>query len=421
MKKIVFIVKDFFNAGLERRVTNLSNEIAKRGCSVIILATHGVAESTIFRLHPNISVVKVDESKKTFTEKKPQFKFDSKITEEEIPQTSKPSSVQSADKGKGGMKKSLKKRGYELAVSNNLFRSAYYKKLSKSVYRNWFLKQKPDVIVAFGLSRLQKAVFAVEGMDIKVFDAELLTLKKSISQDKKTYSYYAKLLKKSNGIIVQTHEEAQYFGKEKGIKSFIINNPIKPGLPEPYSGKRDKVIVNFCRMTPQKNIELLLNAFEKLHIEYPGYSLEIYGNAQDNEEREYKNKIIKLIGERQLDDCVTVYPPAAKVHERVLKSAMFVSSSDYEGLSNSMLEAMAIGLPCICTDCLGGGAREVITDRENGLIVPMNDAEAMCRAMKEYIENPSLAEKCSLNAAEIREELSVEKITRQWLDIIEKY
>ena len=171
MKKIVFIVKDFFNAGLERRVTNLSNEIAKRGCSVIILATHGVAESTIFRLHPNISVVKVDESKKTFTEKKPQFKFDSKITEEEIPQTSKPSSVQSADKGKGGMKKSLKKRGYELAVSNNLFRSAYYKKLSKSVYRNWFLKQKPDVIVAFGLSRLQKAVFAVEGMDIKVFDA----------------------------------------------------------------------------------------------------------------------------------------------------------------------------------------------------------------------------------------------------------
>ena len=174
-------------------------------------------------------------------------------------------------------------------------------------------------------------------------------------------------------------------------------------------------------MTPQKNIELLINAFEKLHIEYPGYRLEIYGNAQDNEEREYKNKIIRLICERQLDCCVTVYPPAANVHERVLKSAMFVSSSDYEGLSNSMLEAMAIGLPCICTDCLGGGAREVITDRENGLIVPMNDAEAMCRAMKEYIEDPALAEKCSLNAAAIREELSVEKITRQWLDIIEKY
>ena len=172
-------------------------------------------------------------------------------------------------------------------------------------------------------------------------------------------------------------------------------------------------------MTPQKNIELLLNAFEKLHIEYPGYSLEIYGNAQDNEEREYKNKIIKLIGERQLDDCVTVYPPAAKVHERVLKSAMFVSSSDYEGLSNSMLEAMAIGLPCVCTDCLGGGAREVIKDHENGLIVPMNDAEAMCRAMKEFAENPTLAQKCSQNAAKIREELSAEKIARQWLDIID--
>ena len=194
MKKFVFIVKDFFNAGLERRVTNLSNELANRGFSVIILVTHGVAESTIFRLHPNVSVVKVDESKKTFTEKKPKLKSDSEITGEEKPQTSKFSSVQSADKGKGGMKKSLKKRGYELAVSNNLFRSAYYKKLSKSVYRNWFLKQKPDVIVAFGLSRLQKAVFVAEGTDIKVFDAELLTLKKSISQDEKTYSQYDYLL-----------------------------------------------------------------------------------------------------------------------------------------------------------------------------------------------------------------------------------
>ncbi len=419
MKKIVFIIKDFFNAGLERRVTNLSNELANGGCSVIILATHGVAESTIFRLHPNVSVVMVDEGKKTFTEKTPKLKDDAETIEKEKPQTITPAAVHSGGKSKGGLKKSLKERGYELVCSNNLFRSVYYKKLSKSVYRDWFLKQKPDVVVAFGLSRFQKAVFATRGMGIKVFDAELLTLKKSISQDKKTYSYYSGLLKKSNGIIVQTKEEGEYFGKEKDIKIHVINNPVKPGLPEAYRGKRDEVIVNYCRMTPQKNIELLIDAFEKLHGEYPRYRLEVYGNAQDNEEREYKNRILRLVGERNLDDCVSVYPPAADVHKKVLKSAMFVSSSDYEGLSNSMLESMAIGLPCICTDCLGGGTREVMTDHENGLIVPMNDAEAMYRAMKEFIENPALAQKCSQNAMKIREKLSVEKITRQWLDVIE--
>ena len=89
MKKIVFIIKDFFNAGLERRVTNLSNELANGGCSVIILATHGVAESTIFRLHPNVSVVKVDEGKKTFTEKTPKLTDDAETIEKEKPQTAK--------------------------------------------------------------------------------------------------------------------------------------------------------------------------------------------------------------------------------------------------------------------------------------------------------------------------------------------
>ena len=60
-----------------------------------------------------------------------------------------------------------------------------------------------------------------------------------------------------------------------------------------------------------------------------------------------------------------------------------------------------------------------MTNRENGLIVPMNDAEAMCRAMKEFVENPGLAEKCSENAAKIREKLSAKKIARQWLNVIE--
>ena len=425
MKKIVFMIKDFFNAGLERRVSNLSNELANRGYLVDILVTHGVAEKTIFQLHPNVSIIKVDESKKQFLKMTPTLANETDLGEKEKDDTNskyrKPVSSQpNNNKPRSGIKKTIKKRGYELACSNNLFRSIYYKRLSKKIYRDWFIKEKPDIIVAFGLSRLQKAVFATEGMGIRVFDAELLTLQKSISQDKKTYSYYAKLLKKSNGIIVQTQAEEDYFGKENDIKTYVINNPIKPDLPMPYYGKREEVIVNYCRMTPQKNIGLLIDAFEKFHNEYPQYKLEIYGNAQDNEEKTYKSSVIKIIDERNLNDCISVYPPTARVHERVIKSTMFVSSSDYEGLSNSMIESMAIGLPCVCTDCLGGGTREVMVDHENGLIVPMNDSDAMYHAMKEFVENPELAEKCSLNAAKIRDKLSAEKITQQWLNVINR-
>ena len=102
----------------------------------------------------------------------------------------------------------------------------------------------------------------------------------------------------------------------------------------------------------------------------------------------------------------------------ILKSAMFVSSSDYEGISNSMIEAMAIGLPCVCTDCGGGGAKEMITDGENGLLVPVGDANALKNAMARMITEDGLAEKCSKNAAKIRETNSVEKIYEQWLEVI---
>ena len=97
---------------------------------------------------------------------------------------------------------------------------------------------------------------------------------------------------------------------------------------------------------------------------------------------------------------------------------MFVSSSDFEGMSNSMLEAMGMGLPTICTDCPAGGARAIIKDHENGILVPIKDVESMYRAMKEVAENKELAEKLSVNGTKLRDELSVDKIVSQWLEVI---
>ena len=97
---------------------------------------------------------------------------------------------------------------------------------------------------------------------------------------------------------------------------------------------------------------------------------------------------------------------------------MFVSSSDFEGMSNSMLEAMALGLPCVCTDCPAGGARAVIKDGENGLLTPVGDSHALYLAMKKVAENPELAAKLSKNSVKIREEQSVDKIIKKWMELI---
>ena len=138
----------------------------------------------------------------------------------------------------------------------------------------------------------------------------------------------------------------------------------------------------------------------------------IYG---DGEEKDF---IFNYIKEKGMEDKITLYPASLDVHIKVIDAALYINSSDYEGLSNSMLEAMAIGLPVICTDCPCGGARMIIDDGINGLLVPVGDCKALAKAMKSLISDKQLAEKLSNEARKVRTELSMDVIGNKWLVLI---
>ena len=412
MKKIIFLIYMMSNGGLERHTVNLSNELVEKGYSVDIVAVRGVSKTQFFDIKDNVRLISVSEKRKRIDI------IDASSLSKSVAEESgdKISLQNSGQQGKQSLKRKLTSSVLDFWHNSALLHrfSGRYKK----IYRNYFIAENPDIIVAWGIDRYERAYKAAKGLNCKLINAEIVAHEDAIPESSNLYSYHCGMLKKASAIIVQTHSEKEYF-KKINDNVLVINNPLKPGLPLPYKGERSKTVVNFCRMAPQKNISLLLDAFKLLHNDFPDYRLKIYGNTVEPAEIEYKKKMIKKIYSTGLEDCVSILPPAADIHEKVLKSAMFASSSDFEGLSNSMLESMAIGLPCVCTDCLGGGTREVMTDHENGLIVPTNDAESMYRAMKEFAENPGLAEKCSENAVKIREKLSAERIARQWLEVIE--
>lgn len=207
--------------------------------------------------------------------------------------------------------------------------------------------------------------------------------------------------------VFQTEEERAYYTRLK-CDTAVIPNPIKENLPERYTGLRKHEIVNFCRLNKQKNIPLLIDAFELLQREYPDYKLRIYGRGEE------KENLIAYVKAKGLANSVIFEDFATDIHERIVDAAMFVFTSDYEGLSNSMLEAMAIGLPCVCTDCAGGGARMMIQDHVNGILVPAGDVQAVYEGMKEIIEKPELADSLSKSASSVREKLSVSNIADQW-------
>lgn len=222
------------------------------------------------------------------------------------------------------------------------------------------------------------------------------------------------MYKKCDGMVFQTPGAKGYFSETIQLKSVVIPNPLTADLPIRFTGEREHKIVNFCRIEPQKNLKMLINAFKMIAEDFQHYTLEFWGEG--SQKKELQN-YIESIG---LQERILFHGYSENIHEEILKAALYVSTSNFEGISNSMLEAMAIGLPTICTDCPPGGARATIEDGINGKLVPVGDEKCLAETMKNILENPSKMEDFSLKASKLREKLSVDVIAKEWLNMIEE-
>ena len=281
-----------------------------------------------------------------------------------------------------------------------------------------YLKKEPDLtVIAFLQPAIPIALLAARGLPNRVVISERADPNRLMKK-----RYGRKLIEKyyvrADAAVFQTADAYAVYPACVSEKGTVIPNPLKAGLPAPYHGERNKTVTTFCRISKQKNLPLLLEAFSLLHADRPDYTLRVIGDAPNAEGEAVLSGIKTYIGSHGLTDAVSLEPFSANVHEAVLRDAMYVNSSDYEGISNAMLEAMAIGMPAVCTDCPIGGAKQTIRDGENGLLVPVGDAAALYRAMKRVIEEPGLSQRLSENAVTLRETLSLEAIAERWAALL---
>lgn len=214
-------------------------------------------------------------------------------------------------------------------------------------------------------------------------------------------------------MVFQTEYAQNYFSDCIKNHSTIIPNPVSADvLPEPYTGSRDKRIVTACRLTEQKNLPMMIDAFSSFSRVYDGYQLVIYGEGHLME------SLKKYVVERGVERQVLFPGYVDNLPEKINSASMYVSSSDYEGISNSMLEAMALGLPVVCTDCPAGGAAMVIHNGDNGYLVPVKQAEMMAQAMCRVVEDEEHTFAMSRNAIEVRRTFSIQEIAKQWEKVL---
>lgn len=137
---------------------------------------------------------------------------------------------------------------------------------------------------------------------------------------------------------------------------------------------------------------MLIRAFAKIASKYPDYTLFIYGEGP------LRRDLESLIKTLHLGNQVFLQGFKKNIHELISDAEFFILSSDFEGLSNALLEAMCMGIPCITTNV--SGIDEVIHDKINGVLVSPGDEEKMVQAMDLLIQSPKLREEISIHGIE---------------------
>ena len=283
--------------------------------------------------------------------------------------------------------------------------------------RDLIKKEKPDVVISFTRRPNYRALISAWGLKVPVIPA--------VRQDPKSYynSFADKLLipllyPMAAGCVFQTTEQMESFPKSLRKRSAVILNPVNAkyvNVPKPEH--REKTVVQSGRIVDFKNQAMLLRAFVKVHEKHPDYDLKLYGGDSFDGTWEQLEEIIR---KNHAEDYIRLMGGSDSLEKELPKASVYAFSSDYEGMPNALIEAMALGMPVVATDCPCGGPRTLITHEKNGLLIPVGDEKAMEEAVNRLIEDRDFAEGLGEEARKISKRVDGASVLAQWKEYIEK-
>lgn len=220
------------------------------------------------------------------------------------------------------------------------------------------------------------------------------------------------LYARAHRVVFQTNMAMERFPNSITCKGIVIMNPLREDILEPSAfSQKKKVVMTAGRLTEQKNHRLLMDAFIEFHKKHSDYILSIFG------EGELKETLEHYIAEKEAKEYITLHGFSKDIHKEMNRSVIYVSSSDWEGISNSLMEAMAMGMKVIATDCPMGGSAMLINDGVNGRLISVGDKEGLVVALTE-VADCSATCNYSQEAKKVRELYSVDSIAKQWEGIM---
>lgn len=291
--------------------------------------------------------------------------------------------------------------------------------------RHFIRKEKPDVVISFTEGVYCFTILSLLGTGIPIIASERL--------DPTAMSPTRKLLKRlllpyADWLVVQTQSIKEFFPQKIQMKTSIIYNPVREEVfslprtssltptPSPKGEGSIKCeeklnrIISVARLYPQKNQKMMIEAFAKIADEFPDWQLVIFGEGP------LRSSLELLVKSLQLDGRVLLPGRTEHVIEELRKSKIFCLSSDYEGMSNSMIEAICVGLPIVTTNV--SGVKELVDDNINGFVVECGDVDRMCSALSTLMGNESLMNCFAQKSFERRRLFQMDVVNNKWNSLI---
>lgn len=287
---------------------------------------------------------------------------------------------------------------------------------------NVCVAEKPDIIISFLI--IANIIALITGKLKKI--PVLISVRNDPQHDRSGSLLFQLLMKMTYpwaaGWVFQTEEAHKYYQNWIHGPVSLIMNPISKEVVQEIkkltnqksNTSASKLIVAVGRLDRQKRHDILIKAFSKVYQIDKDVKLVIYGEGS------LRKSLEQLVDELQLNDCVFLPGIEKNIITKIKNGAVFVMCSDYEGIPNALIEAMAVGLPVVSTDCPCGGPAMLINSGINGILIPVGDEDKLFEAIIYILTNQRKAVAMGKAATAVRELCDIDNIALQWIKIIDK-
>jgi glycosyltransferase involved in cell wall biosynthesis len=216
-------------------------------------------------------------------------------------------------------------------------------------------------------------------------------------------------LYKYNAFIVLNDQDGKDWKTDNII---VISNPLWFSSPQKQNKLQNKVVVAIGRHSIEKQFDILIKIWKKVVVEYPDWTLKIYG------ETDGEKTIEKLVQQLNMNNHVKLHSPIKNIEQAYSNASILLNTSSSEAFGLVIIEAMAFGLPVIAFDS-ASGPKSVIENEKNGLLIENNDIQTYANKIKVLIQNETLRKALGENAKESVKRFNLDSIMKQWHELFQ--